>query len=201
MFIDKLMNKFGYSEMYEWSELFKFDIVPFGRFVTFDRNSNGKIRLAHPADYIIGVTTINSTITSDDPEEWQGKYICNEFGDCLLQEKEKATAINAYDDIEEIPYIATIKDTEVIPVINDCFNKNLEYKKRSERQEWIRVNLLGKCIVVDNGECQPGKFCTIDNNGTAKPSDPMILSHGMPYVNNWYVLDRLTENTIMIFFK
>ena len=43
MYIDKLMNKFGYSEMYEWSELFKFNIVPYGRFVTFDNNEHGKI--------------------------------------------------------------------------------------------------------------------------------------------------------------
>ena len=54
MYIDKLMNKFGYSEMYEWSELFKFDIIPFGRFVTFDENEPGKIKLAHNYYNIIG---------------------------------------------------------------------------------------------------------------------------------------------------
>ena len=189
MFIDKMINKFGYSEMYEWSELFKFDIIPFGRFVTFDNNSNGKIRLAHYADYIIGVTTINSVITSDNSDEWQGKYICNEFGDILLKEaNENDTIIGEAYDIKVTPIIKKKK-------------KNITYKKRSDRQEWIRVNLLGKCIVVDNGKCQPGKFCTIDKDGTAKPSDPMILSHGMPYVNNWYVMDRLSDNTIMIFFK
>ena len=101
MFIDKLMNKFGYSEMYEWSELFKFDIVPYGRFVTFDNNEPGKIRLGHTSDYIIGVTTINTVCTSDNPEEWQGKYLCNEYGDCLLQEKDIATAHECYDDVKE----------------------------------------------------------------------------------------------------
>lgn len=198
MYIDNLINKFGYSEMYEWSELFKFNIVPYGRFVTFDDNEIGKIRLAHLGDYIIGVTTINSVITSDDPEEWQGKYLCNEYGDCYLQEKENAIAQKQYDSKLEMPYIATYKQKEMVPVINDQYDESKNYVKRSDRQEWIRVNLLGKCIVVDNGECQPGKFCTVGENGIAKPTD---ISRGMPYVNKWYVIDRLTDNTIMIFFK
>jgi len=197
MFIDKLMNKFGYSEMYEWSELFKYDIVPYGRFVTFDQNEPGKIKLANDNDYIIGVTTINTVMTSDDPEEWGGKYLCNEFGDILLQSKDKAVAVNAYDDIEELPYIATLKETQIVPVINEQYDKELTYIKRSDRNEWIRVNLLGKCIVVDNGECQPGKYCTVGKNGIAIPFIPF----GTYNKNRYYVIDRLTENTIMIFFK
>ena len=78
------MNKFGYSEMYEWSELFEHNIVPYGRFVTFDKKEPGKIQIANHNEQAIGVTTINTLITSDDPEEWQGKYLCNEFGDCFL---------------------------------------------------------------------------------------------------------------------
>ena len=197
MFIDKLMNQFGYSEMYEWSELFKFDIVPYGRFVTFDNDNPGKIRLAHTGDHIIGVTTINAVCTSDNPEEWQGKYLCNEYGDCLLQEKDIAIAQEHYDDVKEIPYIATIKDTKIVPIINDEYDPSKEYVRRSERSEWVRVNLIGKCIVVDNGKCQPGQWCTIGENGIAVPTE--IISE-IPNIN-WYVIDRLTDNTIMIFFK
>jgi hypothetical protein len=195
MYIDKLMNKFGYSEMYEWSELFEFNIVPYGRFVSFDNNEPGKIKLANNYDNIIGVTTINSVITSDDPDEWQGKYLCNEYGDCFLQEKDKAVAVNAYDDINEMPYIATYKDSEVVPVVNDAFDKSRIYKKRSERPEWVRVNLLGKCIVVDDGNCKPGGYCTVSKEGgIAVP-----CNHIEP--KKYYVIDRLTDNTIMIFFK
>ena len=197
MFIDKLMNQFGYSEMYEWSELFKFDIVPYGRFVTFDSNEHGKIRLANTGDNPIGVTTINTVCTSDNPEEWQGKYLCNEYGDCLLQEKDIAIAQEHYDDVKEIPYIATIKDTKIVPIINDEYDPSKEYVRRSERSEWVRVNLIGKCIVVDNGKCQPGQWCTIGENGIAVPTE--IISK-IPSIN-WYVIDRLTDNTIMIFFK
>ena len=78
-------------------------------------------------------------------------------------------------------------------IIADRYGKI--YKKRSDRPEWIRVNLLGKCIVVDDGTCKPGHWCTIGENGIAIPTDIKT-----PNVN-WYVLDRLTENTIMIFFK
>ena len=195
MYIDKLMNKFGYSEMYEWSELFEFNIVPYGRFVSFDNNEPGKIKLANNDDNIIGVTTINSVITSDDPNEWQGKYLCNEYGDCFLQKKDKAAAVNAYDDINEMPYIATYKDSEVVPVVNDTFDKSRIYKKRSERPEWVRVNLLGKCIVVDDGNCKPGGYCTVSKEGgIAVPCDDIEPK-------KYYVIDRLTDNTIMIFFK
>lgn len=195
MYIDKLMNKFGYSEMYEWSELFEFNIVPYGRFVSFDNNEPGKIKLANNYDNIIGVTTINSVITSDDPNEWQGKYLCNEYGDCFLQKKDKAVAVNAYDDINEMPYVATYKDSEVVPVVNDTFDKSRIYKKRSERPEWVRVNLLGKCIVVDDGNCKPGGYCTVSKEGgIAVPCDDIEPK-------KYYVIDRLTDNTIMIFFK
>lgn len=173
MLIDKIMNKFGYSEMYEWSEHFKFNIIPFGRFVTFADNEPGKIKLANNNnDIIIGVTTINSLIESDNPEEWQGKYLCNEYGDILLKN---------YKNI-------------IYPVINDNYNKDLKYIKRTERKEWIRVNLLGKCIVVDNGECKPGKYCMIGKDGIAVPYD--VTTH-----QKYYIIDRLSENTIMIFFK
>ena len=183
--------------MYEWSELFKYDIVPYGRFVTFDDNDHGKIRLGHTSDYIIGVTTINTVCTSDNPKEWQGKYLCNEYGDILLQKHNVTRAKEDYNDIEELPYITTFNDTEIVPVTNPSY-KELEYIKRSNRQEWVRVNLLGKCIVTDNGECKSGKFCTVGEDGIAKPTDTL---GGMPYVNKWYVISRLTENTIMIFFK
>ena len=86
-------------------------------------NLYNKIQLSHNDDFILGVTTVCATSTSDDPNEWKYAYLCNEYGDCFLQEKDKAVAVNAYDDINEMPYIATYKDTEVVPVINEQFDK------------------------------------------------------------------------------
>ena len=193
MFID-LQNKFGYSEMYEWSELFNYNIVPFGRFVTFSKKESGKIILANDNDFIIGVITINSACVSDDPNEWQGKYLCNQYGDILLEEKNIGHAENAYDDNEEFKYIKTVYNKQVGPVINEHYNNKLSYVKRSNRNEWVRVNLLGKCIVVDDGTLNAGDWCTVGKDG--------IATHvHMHSINRYYVIDRLTEETIMIFFK
>lgn len=192
-----IMNKFGYSEMYEWSELFKFDINPFGRFVTFSKEQPGKIVLANDNDkgLILGVTTINSVMTSDDPNEWQGKYLANEYGDHMFKYVNKANAQLSYDERLEMPLITTYKTKDIKPVINPDFDSTLKYEKRSDRKEWIRVHLLGKCIVTDNGECEPGKYCTIGENGIAIP---FIMPKA---IFKYYVIDRLSENTIMIFFK
>ena len=194
MFIHNLQNKFGYSEMYEWSELFKYNIIPFGRFVTFSKNEIGKINLATDNDFIIGVTTINSACISDDPDEWQGKYICNQYGDILLEEKDIAHAENEYDNKEEFKYIKTVYNKQIGPVINEDYKENLSYVKRSNRNEWVRVNILGKCIVVDDGTLNAGDWCTVGKDGIATQAN-------MNSINKYYVIDRLTEETIMIFFK
>jgi len=194
MFIHNLQNKFGYSEMYEWSELFKYNIIPFGRFVTFSKNEIGKINLATDNDFIIGVTTINFACVSDDPDEWQGKYICNQYGDILLEEKDIAHAENEYDNKEEFKYIKTVYNKQIGPVINEDYKENLSYVKRSNRNEWVRVNILGKCIVVDDGTLNAGDWCTVGKDGIATQAN-------MNSINKYYVIDRLTEETIMIFFK
>ena len=76
----------------------------------------------------------------------------------------------------------------------DDFDKKKEYIKRSNRPEWIRVHLLGKCIVVDDGNCIPGQYCLVGDNGIAVPSHSKVNF-------GYYILERLTDNTIMIFFK
>ena len=192
MFINNLINKFGYSEMYEWSELFKYNIVPFGRFVTFVDNEIGKIKLANENDFIIGVTTINSAYTSDDPEEWQGKYLSNEYGDILI--KKSSESENATNNIYGI---------NVTPLINESYDKQLAYKKRSDRTEWVRVNLIGKCIVEDNGECKPCQWCTAGKNGIAIPYIDFSQNsqNSQNSQSKYYVIGRISDNTIMIFFK
>ena len=188
MYIENLINKFGYSEMYEWSELFKYDIIPFGRFVSFDKNEPGKIKLANDNDSIIGVTTINSTITSDDPNEWQGKYLCNQYGDILLHESQN----NSQND--EKQYSGSIINKQVIPIINEYYNPKLNYIKRSNRNEWVRVNIIGKCIIVHDGTINSGDICTIGKNGIGTLASNMSR-------HTYYVIDKLTDKTALIFFK
>ena len=195
MFINNLINKFGYSEMYEWSELFKYNIVPFGRFVTFADNEIGKIKLANENDFIIGVTTINSAYTSDDPEEWQGKYLSNEYGDILIKKS------------SENENTANIYGINVTPLINESYDKQLAYKKRSDRNEWVRVNLIGKCIVEDNGGCKSCQWCTSNDVYLDIRSVIPSIDFSQNSQNSqnsqckYYVIDRISDNTIMIFFK
>lgn len=196
---EDLIQKFGFSEMYEWSTLPEANIK-FGRFVQFDESNPGKIKLCSNCSNIVGVTTINSVIDSDNPTEWSGKNIANEYGDVYLQRERLAVGSKEYDQNGEMAYIRTKMWEHLIPINNPAYKENLQYVKRSNRQEWVRVNLLGKCIVEDDGKCIPGQYCTLYTGkmkqklGTVKPATDKSEV-------KFYVLKRLTQKTILILNK
>lgn len=197
---NSLINKFGYSEMYEWVTNPPPHTKRYGRFVQFDENETNKIRLAIDHKNIVGVTTINSVCDSDLPEEWHQKNMQNEFGDLYLRKEKLAVGNKVYDQFEEISYILTRPWEHLIPIENEKFNKNLQYKKRSDREEWIRVNLIGKTIVYDNGECTPGGYCKPYIGKNMKK-----VGQAVPATENdelkYYVLGRYSDTTIMILNK
>lgn len=191
---------FGYTEMYEWAD------VPehknrLGRFVTFDTKNPKLIKFAHNNDEILGITTVCAEITSDDPDEWKYAYLCNEFGDLYLQKERLAVGTKQYDQMMEMNYIKTYPWEHYIKINNKHYDKEKQYVKRSNRSEWVRVNLLGKTIVLDNGKCEAGKYCTVyqgkikDLWGTAIPADKTCKT------KKFYVLERLSDNTILILNK
>ena len=191
---------FGYTEMYEWAD------VPehknrLGRFVTFDPKNPKLIKFAHNNDEILGITTVCAEITSDDPDEWKYAYLCNEFGDLYLQKERLAVGTKQYDQMMEMNYIKTYPWEHYIKINNKHYDKEKQYVKRSNRSEWVRVNLLGKTIVLDNGKCEAGKYCTVyqgkikDLWGTAIPADKTCKT------KKFYVLERLSDNTILILNK
>ena len=194
------IQSFGYAEMYEWKE------VPqhkdrLGRFITFDSEDHNKIKFAHNDDYLIGVTTVCATDVSDDPDEWKYAYLCNEYGDLYLKKERLAVGAKQYDQFLEMNYIRTYPWEHYIKIDNKFLDKSKKYVKRSNRPEWVRVNIIGKCIVKDNGKCKPGEFCTVysgkikDLYGTAVPATNKTKN------NKYYVIDRLSDNTILILFK
>ena len=199
---DDNIQKFGYTEMYEWLEPPKME-DRLGRFVTFTKNTPNKICLAHNDDFIIGVSTICAQDTSDNPDEWKYSYLCNEYGDLYLQKERLAVGTKMYDQFAEMNYIRTYPWEHFIKVENQQLNKELKYIPRAHRQEWVRINLIGKVIVKDNGKCLPGNFCTVYNGkikelfGTAIPveDDKNIVN------KKFYVLERLSPNTILILNK
>ena len=197
---DDLIQKFGYSEMYEWNEIPSND-SKLGRFVTFSKEDSTKItNVNKEGQYVIGVTTVNSVIDSDNPDEWKYKNICNEYGDLYLQKEKLAVGEKVYDQLNEINYIRTRPWEHFITIDNKYYDKNAKYIKRTNRAEWIRVTLLGKTIVYDRGKCTPGEYCT-PYTGKIKEDFGMAVPANENSTNKYYVIDRLSENTILILFK
>ena len=198
--VDDLIQKFGYSEMYEWDDL----PAPerrVGRFVVFSKNDPAKIKAASKEnDDVIGVTTVNTCAESDNPEEWKYKNMCNQYGDLYLKKEKLAVGEKVYDQLNEMNYIQTRPWEHFIPIENRFYNKDLKYVKRTNRQEWIRVNILGKCIVYDNGKCNPGEWCTF-YKGKMKEDAGMAVPATEKDTQKWYVIERLSDTTVMILYK
>ena len=197
---DDLIQKFGYSEMYEWDEI-PTNETKLGRFVTFSKNNPSKIvKVNKDNQQVIGVTTVNSVLDSDNPEEWKYKNLCNEYGDLYLKKEKLVVGEKIYDQLNEINYIKTRPWEHFITIDNQYYNKDQKYIKRTNRAEWIRVTLMGKTIVYDGGKCTPGQYCT-PYNGKIKEDFGIAVPATEKSVNKYYVLERLSENTILIFYK
>lgn len=197
---NNLIQKFGFSEMYEWADIQKASL---GLFVTFDTTNPETIVPygENNNDYILGISTINSSIESDNPDHWKYAYMCNEVGDLYLKREKLAVGQKVYDQVLEFNYIQTRPWEHFIPIENEHFDKTKQYIERTRRSEWVRVNLMGKVIVKDNGECVPGQYCQpytgklIKNFGTAVPASNDVN------IKKFYVISRLSKNTILILNK
>lgn len=193
------IQSFGYTEMYEWNEIPEHK-DRLGRFVTFDKKETNKIKYAKSNDLIIGVTSVCAVQTSDDPDEWKYAYLCNEYGDLYLQKERLAVGAKQYDQFMEMNYIRTYPWEHYIRIPNKYLDPEKKYIKRSNRPEWVRVTLLGKAIVKDNGKCNPGEFCSV-YQGKLKELQGTAIPAGKDSKNQFYVIDRLSENTILILMK
>lgn len=155
---ENLIQPFGYTEMYEWAEK---PLLKYGRFVTFDSEEPDKIALYHTAGSpLLGVSSITSAAISDDPEEWVGAYGSNEVGDLYMGVERLAVGVKQYDVNKEFSYICTKPWEHYVKIPNPNYREGVPYRKRTNRDEWVRVNLIGKVIVYDNGTCTPGEYCT-----------------------------------------
>lgn len=195
------VQKFGYSEMYEWAELPPRQ-MRLGRFVTFAADKPDKIvPVSKTSDVVFGVTTVNSAVDSDDPTEWKYKNICNEYGDMYLQKERLAVGTKVYDQVNEINFIRTYPWEHFIPVQNKYFDEKKQYVKRTNREEWIRVNLLGKVVVFDDGTCKPGEWCVPYAGKMKELQGSAIPAPEKTKQQKFYVLGRVSEKTILILNK
>lgn len=196
---DKYINPVGYTEMYEWAEMPANS--PYGLFVTFSYDSQSKIVPVKSASEqrILGVTTVQAVETSDDPSNWKYAYMCNEVGDKFLKNEKIAVGVKEYDQLEEFSYIHTKPYNHYVQVPNKWYDQKQEYVKRSNRKEWVRVTLVGKAIVRDNGECKPGEYCQPKTCGKSKKDRGYAVPADMDtYGWKFYVTSRITESTIEI---
>ena len=197
---NELIQKFGYSEMYEWLEIPSRENI-LGRFVTFSEDVPNKIvPVSKPGQYVIGVTTVNSLADSDDPDFWRYKNICNEYGDTYLRKERLAVGTKVYDQVNEINFIKTYPWEHFVPIENQYYKKDLQYVKRTNRQEWIRVNLMGKCVVFDNGTCKAGSWCK-PYNGKIKELQGSAIPANPDDETKFYVIERVSEKTILVLNK
>ena len=197
---NELVQKFGYSEMYEWNAIPRAEFR-LGRFVTFSEENPAKIEPTSKKDqYVIGVTTVNSLCDSDNPNQWRYKNIANEYGDIYLRKEKLAVGTKVYDQMNEINFIRTYPWEHFVPIENQYYKKDQQYVKRTNRAEWIRVNLLGKCVVFDDGTCKAGEWCT-PYAGKIKE----LQGSAVPATENdktrFYVIERVSEKTILILNK
>lgn len=197
--MESLINPVGYSEMYEWSQIPPDS--PYGYFVRMDPDQHDKIDFVRSASQdILGVTTIQAQDTSDDPENWKYAYLCNEVGDRFMRNERIAVGVKVYDQLNEFSYINTRPYDHYVSVPTENYNPEKQYVKRSNRREWVRVNLIGKCIVRDNGQCKAGEYCqpstqngkSKKNIGIAEPAEWNTIGW------KFYVTQRITPNTIEI---
>ena len=190
---NSITNKFGYCEMYEWLEIPN-NTSLFGKIVQFSHIDPGKIELYDGTGTIVGVSSINSLIESDNPTEWQGKNLADKYGDIYLKKSTIIKSKKCYDDVEELSYISTFPEETITPIINNNYDSSKNFIPRTDRLEWIRVCLLGKCIIEDDGSCIPGKFCSPyvghDKSlyGTCTHSEEKT---------SLYVIARISSNTIL----
>ena len=152
-----------YAEYFEWVDSNSNNEDRRGLFVTCIED---KIQLANPGDDIIGVISANPSVIGNAQEDtYKGMYEKDIFG-------------------------APIKDEDGNYKLNPNYDSSKEYIPYSERPEFGIVGLLGQLIVVDDGTCTVGGYCTSSNNGIGTKSD-----------KGYKVLKRIDSNHIKILIK
>lgn len=152
-----------YAEYFEWVDSNSNDEDRRGLFVTCVED---KIQLANPGDDIIGVISANPSVIGNAQEDtYKDMYEKDVFG-------------------------APIKDEDGNYKLNPNYDSSKEYIPYSERPEFGIVGLLGQLIVVDDGTCTVGGYCTSGKNGIGTKSD-----------KGYKVLKRIDSNHIKILIK
>lgn len=177
-----------YAEFFEWADSNVENEDRIGYFVTFD---NGKMirKATKEDDYILGIVSANPCIIGNGDEEWQGRYILDDFGRYILETVDcTESVINSETGEKEEIIVKKVKWKE-----NPDYNSELEYTQRLDRQEWSAIGMMGVLSVRDDGTCQVNGYCTVSDGGIATSCERGV--------NTYRVLERVTENIVKVLFK
>ena len=109
--------------------------------------------------------------------------------------------VKSYDQVLEFNYIQTRPWEHYIPIANKALDPEKQYIPRTSRQEWVRVTLLGRAIVKDNGKCEPGKYCGPYSGKMKKDFGMAVPVEESTSSQKYYVLRRMSEHSIEILMK
>lgn len=153
-------NKVGYAEFFEWADGNHKNEDRTGYTVTL--NSNGKLVVADEGDEVIGVVVKNAAVIGNEKTYWKSKFQIDKFNE---EPRAKYHIVEWLDNdttcLESYFTTSLTKDyalpENAIEYQTDAYGNNLyrpipngmvydsskEYERRSERQEWAVVCLLG----------------------------------------------------------
>ena len=182
-----------YAEYFEWKDGNPDNEDRRGRLVTLDGE---KIRFATAEDdYILGIVSANPCVEGDiQPDDWQGKYLTDVFGQRLTQTVHIPARYEEHETID--PETGETKTESILVeeehdavqwIINPDYDQNKEYISREDRPEWAPVGMMGKLVVVDDGTCEVNGFCKAGINGIATKAD-----------NGYRVMKRIDETHILV---
>ena len=165
-------NKVGYAEFFEWADGNHKNEDRTGFTVTL--NSNGKLVVADEGDDVVGVVVQNAAVIGNERLYWKSKFQVNKFNE---ESKAKYNVVEWLDnDTTQLEsFFTTSLDTDyslpenaiefqtdgegkdlLRPIPNGIvFDSSKEYDKRSDRQEWAIVCLLGTIPVYKGQHSNP----------------------------------------------
>ena len=178
-----------YAEYFEWLDGNTEAEDRRGYFVTLDGD---KITLAKSGDYVLGIVSGHPGVVGNSPEEWQGRYLRDEFGSTVQEQVEYEVEEEVFDEeTQEIKLVPTgIKKMGVTYKENPEYDPDREYVSREERHEWAPIGLLGVLSVRDDGTCQVNGYCTVADGGIATASE-----------TGYRVIKRVNDHVVKVVFR
>jgi len=159
-------NGADYAEFFETNDGNGIDV---GKTVVLDGNKVRASTSSDDASTIIGVVRpkgdgINSMIIGNTAwNSWTNKYLHDDYGRFIMEDYSVTEwVVNTYEngtdntrsyETDKIPEDVTVPDNAVVKTqqrkkFNPAYDKDIEYKPRSERDEWVIIGMLGQIQVA-----------------------------------------------------